>query len=485
MLDIIPEPLSIQYKSGVFKSIGIPITEGDFQDETAVFKAQFEGAEYDAERKIIGKKDETLKGEAYTLALEPETITIRAGTGAGAYRALQAIRQLLLSNAEIPCAFIEDKPQFAWRGFMLDSSRYFYSVPFIKKLIDALSMHHINIFHWHLTDDQGWRLPIPEYPLLAEIGSKRVERRLSGEPYTGGFYAESDIREIAAFATARHIEIVPEVDLPGHASAILAAYPGLGCTGGPYRVEDRFGIFEDVLCAGNNEIFDLADAVFNALARLFPSKYVHIGGDEVRFNRWSACPKCKKRLAETGLSTPRELQSWITVKLVEKLAEKGKIAIGWDEVLEDSQKYPLPKELAVMSWRGAEGGKAAVKRGHPVIMSPNTQGCYFDYRNADEVEEPGQWGVSTAFQAYTMNPLEDMSQAESSLVLGAQCNLWSELIYAGKIAEYMIFPRIAAFAENVWSSPEKKDFQNFERKLAAHRARLDKLGVNQYRGSLK
>ncbi|MDR2194806.1 MAG: beta-N-acetylhexosaminidase [Treponema sp.] len=487
---IIPEPVSIQARDGsndYFDYKGLPSIEGDFQHEASVLKAQCAAqlAARDETRNIVCKKDEALGAEAYTLDIGRERIELRAGGGSGAYHGFQSLRQLFLSGGTIPCAHIEDAPRFGWRGFMLDTARYFYSVAFIKKLIDVLSLHHINVFHWHLTDDQGWRLPVPEYPLLVEIGSKRVERRLSGAPTVGGFYTEDDIRDIVAFAAARHVEVVPEVDLPGHASAILAAYPGMGCTGGPYRVEDRFGIFEDVLCAGNDAIFELADAVFNTLVRLFPSSYVHIGGDEVRFNRWERCPKCKKRLAGIGLEKPRELQSWITVKLASMLAEKGKTAIGWDEVLEDSPRYVLPKEVAVMSWRGADGGKAAVKRGHPVIMAPNTEGCYLDFRHCDDAEEPGQWGVSTVYQSYTMDPVAKMSESEAALVMGGQCNLWSELIYAGKIAEYMIFPRILAFAENMWTPQHRKDFNVFAQKLTVHRQRLDTLGIAQYRGRLK
>ncbi|MDR0556724.1 MAG: beta-N-acetylhexosaminidase [Treponema sp.] len=494
---IIPEPALIQERDGFFEYTGLPVIEGDFQNEASVLKEQFAQATQteaphssifsgtDAARKIICKKDESLGAEAYTLAIGRETIELRAGCGRGAYHGLQSLRQLFLSSEKIPCACIEDEPRFGWRGFMLDASRYFYSVPFIKKLIDALSLHHINVFHWHLTDDQGWRLPVPEYPLLTEIGSKRTDRRFSGAPSRCGFYTEGDIREIVSFASVRHVEVTPEIDFPGHASAILAAYPDLGCTGGPYRVEDRFGIFDDVLCAGNDAIFDLADAVFNTLTRLFPSPYVHIGGDEVRVTRWSQCPKCNKRLAGAGLKEMPELQSWITVKLASMLAEKGKTAIGWDEVLEDSSRYTLPKEIAVMSWRGAEGGKAAVKRGHPVIMSPSTDGCYLDYRNCGDVEEPGQWGVSTARQSYSMNPVAGMSENEAALVMGGQCNLWSELIYAGKIAEYMIFPRIVAFAENMWTPQVRKDFANFAQKLTVHRQRLDMLDIAQYRGRLK
>jgi hexosaminidase len=465
-----------------------------FQTEMRLFTGQIEKIDQaghtkkDSGKRIISKKDEALSAEAYRLHIDEDAVTLCAATGAGAYHGLQTLRQLLLSEyregaLNLPCALIEDSPRFQWRGFMLDTARYFYAVPFIKKLIDALSLHHINIFHWHLTDDQGWRLPIAAYPLLTEIGSKRQERRLSQQPYIGGFYTEDDIRSVVAFAAERHIEVVPEVDLPGHASAILASYPGLGCTGGPYRVQDSFGIFEDALCAGNDGLFTFAGAVFDTLVQLFPSLYIHIGGDEVRFNRWENCPKCRKRLAETGLAEMRELQSWITVKLAGMLAERGKTAIGWDEVLEDTARYPLPGEVAVMSWRGAEGGKKAAALGHKVVMSPNTEGCYFDYRHADEAEEPGQWGVSTVFQVYSMEIVSpEMTPAEAGLIMGGQCNLWSELIYAGRIAEYMIFPRIAAFAEALWSP--RKDFSRFERKLAVHRQRLDALDILQYRGKL-
>jgi hexosaminidase len=404
------------------------------------------------------------------------------------YHGLQTLRQMLLSEyregvLRLPWVEIRDHPRFPWRGFMLDCSRHFYRPRFIKKLIDTLSLHHINRFHWHLTDDQGWRLPVPEYSLLTELGSRRQDYRRGGA-LTGGFYTEEDIRELVAYAAARQVEILPEVDFPGHASAILAAYPGLGCTGGPYRVEERFGIFEDVLCAGNDRIFDLAAAVFDTLARLFPSPYVHIGGDEVRFNRWDRCPKCRQRLAETGLGKSRELQSWITARLVGMLAERGKTAVGWDEVLEDSEQFRLPRETVVMSWRGREGGRAACARGHRVLMSPSTEGCYLDYKHNADPEEPGQLGVSTIRQGYNLEPVSPfMSAAEAALVMGGQGNLWSELIYADKLAEYMIFPRICALAEALWSPGTPKDFDDFTRRLKAHQKRLDLLGVLQYRGA--
>jgi hexosaminidase len=424
--------------------------------------------------------------EFYRLTISPEEIIVCAVSGAGIYHGLQTLRQLFISAVEhgeggIPCGCIKDEPRFAWRGLMLDCSRYFYSIPFVKKMIDVLSLHHISVFHWHLTDDQGWRIPIPQYPLLTEIASRRLDYRRAGR-YTGGFYTHEEIRDVVAYAAVRHIEVVPEIDLPGHTSTVLAAYPGLGCTGGPYRVEDRFGSFEDVLCAGNDGLFDLAAAIFDTLAELFPSKYVHIGGDEVRFNRWQECPKCKKRMEETGLSEGRELQSWITVKLAEMLQDRGKLAIGWDEVLEDHPRYPLPKNMVVMSWRGVKGGIEAIHRGYQVIMSPNTSGCYLDYKHSNTAEEPGQLGVSKVSQLYNLDPLAGMGEEARTKVLGAQGNLWSELIYAGKFAEYMIFPRISALAESLWSGTG--DLADFSRRLGEHHKRLERLGVLSYRGEL-
>jgi hexosaminidase len=441
-------------------------------------------------KKIICKKLECQEEEFYRLKINPETISLEASGERGLYQGFQTLRQLFLSAGkegtegafEIPCAEIEDRPRFPWRGFMLDTSRHFYSVEFVKKLIDTLSLHHINKFHWHLTDDQGWRFPVEAYPLLTEIGSRRLDSRREGR-YTGeGFYTSGDIREIVAWAAARQVEVIPEVDLPGHTSAVLAAYPGLGCTGGPYRVEDRFGIREDVLCAGNDGIFDFFDAVFDTLRGLFPSPYVHIGGDEVRFSRWEACPKCRNRLAGLGLKNSRELQSWISVRLAEMLAGRGKIAIGWDEVLEDTEQYPLPKDVVVMSWRGPKGGINASRLGHRVIMTPNTQGCYLDYKHKADPEEPGQLGISSLYQGYTLEPVPpDLSGEEAARILGGQGNLWSELIYAGKIAEYMIFPRICALAETFWTIRDTKNFEEFQGRLRVHQRRLDRLGLLQYR----
>jgi hexosaminidase len=254
-------------------------------------------------------------------------------------------------------------------------------------------------------------------------------------------------------------------------------------------VEDRYGIFEDVLCAGNDGIFLLAEAIFDTLAGLFPSAYVHIGGDEVLFNRWAECPKCQKRLRELGLEKPAQLQSWITSRLAGMLQQRGKTAIGWDEVLENTEQFPLPGDLIVMSWRGQKGGGEAAARGHRVIMAPLTDGCYLDYKHIDHPEEPGNLGVNTIAQCFNLNPItaemeSSKNMAAASLVLGGQGNLWSEIIYAGKIAEYMIFPRICALSESFWSSGKDKDIEDFGKRLEVHQRRLDKLGLLQYRGPL-
>jgi hexosaminidase len=496
---IIPRPASVKYLSGSFQCTGLPpiADNADFQSEARVFTDQLrrvygEGVFGSGASEIRLLKTGSQKAEeAYKLEILANGITLNASTGTGMYRGLQTLRQLFLSCyyngvLSIPLGVIEDRPRFPWRGLMLDCSRYFYSVEFIKKLLDGLTLQHINVFHWHLTDDQGWRLPVEAYPLLIEIGSKRRDHRLSGAFSGRGHYSKEEIREIVSYADERHIGVVPEVDLPGHTSSVLAAYPGLGCTGGPYQVEDRFGIFEDVLCAGNDGIFPLAEAVFDTLAELFPSKYVHIGGDEVRFNRWAECPKCRKRMEELGLSEPAQLQSWITSRLADMLRKRGKTAIGWDEVLENTEKFPLPEDMIVQSWRGEKGGNTATSRGHRVIMSPQTNGCYLDFRPIDLPEEMGRRPIGTVAQGFNLKPVTaEMDEKAASLVLGGQGNLWSEVIYAGKIAEYMIFPRICAIAEALWSEQDPKDLADFAKRLEIHRRRLDRLDLLYYRGPLE
>lgn len=513
-LNIIPKPVSVEYRDGIFRCEGLPGAFGDegFGDEITLFMEQLRqdqshgytspysvsaasgqaGTRHTiAEDSIRCRRDPAVQGdEAYQISVTPEKIEIRASAEAGMYHGLQTIRQLVLSGYEkgvftLHCAEIEDRPRFSWRGFMLDTSRHFYTVPFIKRLIDLLSLHHLSIFHWHLTDDQGWRFPVKEYPGLTETGSKRINLHIPQYPPFGGFYSEEEILDVVAYAAQRHIEVVPEVEFPGHSSAILSAYPELGCTGKTYAVEDRYGIFEAVLCAGNDAVFDFAASVFDTLNRLFPSAYVHIGGDEVIYDHWNSCPKCRGRMEKLGLKTPKQLQSWFTARLAALLAERGKTAIGWDEVLEDAEEIGLPENLMVLSWRGTEGGLKASALKRRVIMAPLTEGCYFDYKHTDSPEELGQYSVSSIYKVYHMSPVPPgMDPGQAAYVAGGQANLWSELIYADRIAEYMIFPRLCALAENLWSPEESKDFEDFIERLPVHQRRLGILNVLQYQGPL-
>ena len=444
----------------------------------------------DCERAISFKEDAQIAdSEGYILDINQDVISIRACSPAGAFYALQTLRQFSLdsfSGDVFPVCHIEDKPQYRWRGLMFDCARNFFPVSFIYKIIDAAALHKLNVFHWHLSDDQGWRLPVTGYPLLTEIGGWRIDRRtekFSGK--IGGSYTEQEIRDIVAYAAQRYMTVVPEIDMPGHMSALLAAYPGFGCTGGPYRVEDRFGIFDDVLCIGNPKLFDVVEAIFDSVVSLFPAPYVHIGGDECPRTRWQTCPKCKQKVKELGLPNTERLQPWFTAQLAKLLENKGKAAIGWDEVLENATE--LPDSLIVQSWRGVEGGRQACMAGHRVIMSPTTQGCYLDYRNYDDPMEIGrQFGTATVKNSYDFSVVpEGLPACASSLILGGQGNLWTEEVYNGRTAEYLLFPRLSALAEALWLPPDDKDFASFAARLEAHKERLRKLHILYYDGLLE
>lgn len=426
------------------------------------------------------------KDEAYRITVSPEMIVIEAEKPAGIWWGLETIRQLVLSSgSRIPCFTCYDEPRFAWRGFMLDCSRHFFTVDFIKKMIDVASLHHLNRFHWHLVDDQGWRIPIPEYPLLTEVGAYRTKLKQTWDTTYGDYYSWEQIRDIIEFATKRHVMVVPEIETPGHASALLTAYPELGCTGGPYHVEARWGIFDDVMCAGNDKVLAVLDSVFKTVAELFPSPYIHIGGDECPRTRWKSCPKCQKRMQEEHLHSEDELQSWMTVQ-VSKLVEKyGKRPIGWDEVLEGTETLGLPKDVIVMSWRGLEGGIQASALGHEVIMCPSTAGCYLDHKHLDSLEEPGNLGVATVRDSYVFDPIVDgMDERQAKMVIGGQGNLWAEKVCFSKHAEYMYFPRLSALAEGLWTAKERKDFESFKLRLPALYARLEALGFYYYKGAV-
>ncbi len=428
--------------------------------------------------------------EGYTIDVNSDNITINGATEAAVFYGIQTVRKATpiekVRSVNYSSASISDEPRFGYRGVSLDVARHFQPVEFVKKYIDLLALHNVNRFHWHLTDDQGWRIEIDSFPRLTEIGSMRSETvigRNSGEydgaPH-GGYYTKDELKEVVEYAKDRYITIIPEVDLPGHMLAALTAYPELGCTGGPYHVIGEWGVFDDILCAGKEESFDFLEAVFTEVMEIFPSELIHIGGDEAPKTRWEECSDCQARIKELGLSdkdghsAEHFLQSYVTARVEEFLNEHGRKIIGWDEILEGE----LAPNATVMSWRGMEGGIQAAKMGHDVIMTPTTY-SYFDYYQAQNIdEEPfGIGGYLPLEQVYSFEPAPDiLSEEEKGHILGPQANLWTEYIKEPEHVEYMILPRLAAMSEVQWMDANKKDYEEFlERlpRLISHYNKLD------------
>lgn len=430
---------------------------------------------------------EDMPKEAYRLSVTPTLITVTASQPNGFFYGVQTIYQLLppavygkklnkKADWSVPAVEIEDAPRFVHRGLMLDVCRHYAPIEYIYKFIDLLAMNKMNVFHWHLTDDQGWRIEIKKYPKLTEIGSQRSRtvigkntQEYDNTPY-GGFYTQEEAKEIVKYAQERYITVIPEVDLPGHMLAALAAYPELGCTGGPYEVCPRWGVFEDVLCIGNDKTMQFLEDVMGEIIEIFPSEYVHIGGDEAPRDRWKECPKCQARIKAEGLKADKNhtaedrLQSYCMTRIEKFLNSKGRRIIGWDEILEGD----VAPNATVMSWRGMEGGIEAAQLGHDVIMTP-TSFCYFDYyQTADTQDEPlGIGGYVPIEKVYSLEPVPTtLTKEQGKHILGAQANLWTEYIASTEHVEYMILPRMAALAEVQWTQPEKKDFKDFTTRLA-------------------
>ena len=416
--------------------------------------------------------------EAYRIITTENRITISGNNEAGVFYGIQTLRKSTPVGqyaVAYPPVVINDEPRFGYRGSMLDIARHFQSVEFVKKYIDLLALHNINRFHWHLTEDQGWRIEIKKYPKLTEVGSMRKETvigRNSGEydgiPH-GGFYTQEEIKEIVEYASDRYITVIPEIDLPGHMLAALSAYPELGCTGGPYEVERSWGVFDDVLCPGKEETFTFLEDVLGEVMDLFPSKYIHIGGDECPKVRWEECPECQQRIKDLGLKDGKVhkkefyLQSYVTARVEKFLNEHGRSIIGWDEILEGE----LAPNATVMSWRGMQGGIEAAQMGHDVIMTP-TQHCYFDYYQSQFVdEEPlAIGGYVPVEMVYNFEPVPDvLSDNQKKHILGAQANLWTEYIKTPEHVEYMLIPRLAALSEVQWMQADKKDYKEFLERL--------------------
>ncbi|WP_320130346.1 beta-N-acetylhexosaminidase [uncultured Sphaerochaeta sp.] len=479
---LMPLPLHIQENEGSFRiHNGITISSAPiFRDLAELARLQLTcnlGGE-----DILFKLSEGFSPEEYSLKVTRNQIVLSASYIQGAFHGLQTLRQVALANDNIiPCCFIKDKPMYSWRGFMLDCSRHFFSPSFIMKLIDVAALHHLNRFHWHLTDDQGWRFPVAGYPKLESIASKRKEIEYTKEFSYGGFYQKKDIEKIVAYAHRRQMQVIPEIETPGHASALLAAYPNLGCSKGPYEVQNHWGIFKEVMCAGNDEVLSFLDSAIGTLATLFTDPYIHIGGDECPHTTWEQCPACQKRMHDNSLKNENELQAWMITQIAKLVEKHGKRPIGWDEVLDGSENLGLPKNLIVMSWRGVEGGLKASQLGHQIIMSPNTQGCYLDYKHLDSIEEPGNLGVTTVQDTAQFTPCPSQMDIKSqAMVLGGQANLWTEKVVFSRQAEYLLFPRLSVMAERLWNPQPIESIENRRSSLEKKLACLD---INCYRGN--
>jgi hexosaminidase len=414
--------------------------------------------------------------EGYRIKIEKYKISITGKTEAGVFYGIQTLCKSIASDTtkngiQLPPVEINDAPRFAYRGMHLDVARHFFSVDFVKRYIDILALHHVNTFHWHLTEDQGWRIEIKKYPELTKIGSQRAQtvvgRYNSGIydsiPY-GGFYTQKQIKEIVKYAADRYITTIPEIDMPGHMLAALTTFPHLGCTGGPYKVAETWGIFDDVLCPGKESTFTFVENVLSEVINLFPTKYIHIGGDECLKNKWTTCPKCQERIISEGLNTDSlhspeyKLQSYFITRVEKFLNSKGRQIIGWDEILEGG----LAPNATVMSWRGIVGGIQAAKSGHKVIMSPNSH-LYFDHYQFQSPTEPyAICCFSPVEKVYNYEPIPaELNETEAKYVIGTQANLWTEYIASEKHAEYMLLPRLAALSEVQWTAPAQKNYSDF------------------------
>ena len=441
--------------------------------------------------------------EAYIITINKKGVLVQAASPVGIFRAIQTLRKSLPlqspstihyppSSLHLPYATISDSPRFSYRGVHLDCARHFFSVDVIKRYLDLLALHGCNQFHWHITDDQGWRFEVKALPDLAPKGSVRQQTVIGrntgvfdGQPY-GGYYTQDDCREIVRYAAERYINVIPEIDLPGHMQAALHVYPHLGCTGGPYPVWQVWGVSDDVLCAGNPEVLTFLKTVFGELCDVFPSKLIHIGGDECPKSRWKHCEKCQAKARELGLiddgrhSIENQLQTYINREMERFLHERGRSLIGWDETLEGG----LTEEATVMSWRGTNGGIEAARQHHHVIMTP-TDYCYIDYYQLKNTwNEPlAIGGYVPVSKVYSFEPLvpEKLTEEEQQYILGAQVNLWTEYVSAPEHLFYMLLPRLDAISEVQWCRSEQKDFEDFKTRLS-HMMRLyDRMGVRYCR----
>ena len=401
--------------------------------------------------------------EGYVMTVSQKGVTIQGGSAAGVFYGIQTLRKAIKEGVIMNPVIITDAPRFCYRGMHLDCSRHFFSTDFVKKFIDLLALHNMNRFHWHLTDDQGWRIEIKRYPELTTIGAQRSGTILGtnsdlddGIPH-GGFYTQEEAREIVKYAQERHITIIPEIDMPGHMLAALACYPELGCTGGPYQVGHYWGVYTDVLCVGNPKVFDFVEGVLTEIMDVFPSEVIHIGGDETPTVKWESCPKCQ------GLGLAKDqLQAYFTQKVFDFLTAHQRRALGWDEILDG-----CPKDAMIMSWRGTAPGAKAAELGHDVVMAP-TSHVYFDYLQSEErLFEPSRCeGFIPVEKVYSLDPAPDTLSVEARKhILGTQANIWTEYLFTEGMVEYQALPRMSALAEVQWTQPERKNYEAFKERL--------------------
>jgi hexosaminidase len=440
--------------------------------------------------------------EGYVLKITPDIIDIKAKSAVGIFYAVQTLRQLLPVEVEkekkveglilsVPACEIKDEPGFKYRGMHLDVGRHMFPVAYIKRYIDMMALHKMNTFHWHLTEDQGWRIEIKKYPRLTEIGGFRKETLVGsgserpevfdGKSY-GGFYTQEEIKDIVAYAKLKFITIIPEIEMPGHSSAALAAYPEYSCTGGPIEVKTKWGVFPDVYCAGKEVTFNFLEDVLSEVIDLFPGKYIHIGGDECPKDRWQKCQACQDRMKKEGLKDEKELQSYFIQRIEKFLISKNRKLIGWDEILEGG----LAPEATVMSWRGIEGGIEAAKQKHDVIMSPYNDVYLYIYQCEPEGQPLAAGGYLPLEKVYSFNPLpEKLIAIEQKYILGLEGCLWSEFVDSPELLEYMVYPRMFASAETGWTLASKKDFESFLSRLEIVKKRYDAIGINYFKGEYR
>ena len=524
-IQIIPQPRSVKTQTGSFTlsadtRVYYPEGEKDWQTVSDYWIALVQsGAGLNLIAQSTKEKlnkprtnsiymlvDESIpEKEGYVLDVKPAAIVIRAKTAAGAFYAVQTLRQLFppeLNTRPLPAkmkskggdkpaglkwtapgCLVQDAPRFQYRGLHLDVSRHFFTVDFIKRYIDLLAVHKLNVFHWHLTDDQGWRIEIKKYPKLQTIASCRKETlvghytdrpvKYDGKKYCG-YYTQEEVKDVLEYARKQFVTVIPEIEMPGHALAALSAYPELGCSGGPYEAATKWGVFEDVFCP-TEKTFEFIDDVLAEVCALFPSEYVHVGGDECPKTSWQKSDFCQQLMKQQGLKDEHELQSYFIRRAEAMLNKRGKKLIGWDEILEGG----LAASATVMSWRGVEGGIAAAKAGHDAIMTP-TDFCYFDYYQGDPATEPVAIGGYLPLETvYSYEPVpNEFTAEEAKHILGTQANLWTEYITEPAQVEYMMYPRACALAEIAWSAKEKKNWKDFSKRIKAHFGRLSAMGVN-------